>query len=60
MVVERKTEYIECGRCQERTMLRDSYQYEGKLLCVRCYRNETRRGIDDVITKRRRVNIPKV
>ena len=49
-----------CERCGKETLVRESYEYEGRQLCELCYRNETRRGIDDIITQRKRIKIPKI
>lgn len=60
MVAPKKQKYFPCELCQKQTNVRESYEYEGKTLCVDCYRNETRRGIDDVLLQRNRLKIPKI
>ena len=57
---DEKSKTFICGRCKTETSIREGYEFEGKQLCVQCYRNETRRGIDDIILQRNRIKIPKI
>ncbi len=51
---------FECERCHKLTEVGQGYSFEGKQLCEHCYRNETRREIDDIILQRNRLKIPKI